>query len=298
MLGASRRNFGGGWALLLYFALVSTGCSKSDPDSLKVAPKPESDSKEKEKPGEQAKQLPASEFALRFLQMLQKGEVSANDLSLAFKKKIAWPREGNELEYDPDRVNEYLKKMATGKFPDSVSMIDTATGPFFYGQVATEAGKHEGFVLRLTPSGKTGWQVDWLHRSPFVVDSYNVDSPGPDLVGAQLAAQCFVENVLGGDPRLAESLLSTKWKQDHYWSKAPSNAARGYDRALVMREIGEWRKGAYTEYAFAHREVAAGKPALFEIIAQDADKKMPKTFKLTMNKEANGEWVVGDVEVK
>jgi len=244
------------------------------------------------------KQIPlATSFVQEFLQSLMAGKANPDVLTVSFMKRIARPRpkemKDEELGYDPSKVTDYLKKMGRGKYADAFSLIDTASGPFIYGRVTNEAGATEGFVLRLVPVDST-WKIDLFYRSRFVTDTYGVDNPGTDLIGAQLAAQCFIENLLGGELLIAEALLSRSWKVDKCWSKVDPE---GYSPQLVQLKLSEWR-GNYSAYSFVKRNVAPGKPAEFEIIAQKADNKPSEMFTLKVNKDANGEWLVDDVKVE
>ena len=300
--------------LLVMLAVIAAGCAPSKgtgtatgkgPPTLKIAG-PENkevrvDNKEVpivEPPGKVA----APQFVGNFLRAL--GESKANDdlFTFAFKKKLARPRFGNDddkkLGYNPLAVDAFIAKIGQGKYDDTLSFWKAASGPFFFGHVKTAAGEMENYFLGLVSSNApAGWKIDWLHRTTAKGPPYTTEDPGPELIGANLAAHCFLENLLGGEIALAEATIAQAWKEDKCWGKTPSTAEIGYNPALLVQKFKEWKADA-VEFAFVKREVAAGKPAVFEGLLLDASNKPLKDFTLKVSKNANSEWLVEEIEIK
>jgi hypothetical protein len=288
-------------------AIVAGGCSgKSSPSAdgknptpLNVQVGPNGSS------GKQAGSNDATPQAVvfvgNFLKALREGNASSDQLTLAFKKKIARPDFKDEaqqmLGYNQRKVQEFLTRAGTGTLGAFLEG-QSAAGPFYYGSFKTAAGQPEYFLIRLVQSNdQAGWQVDWFHRStakaPHLVDG----NPGPELIGAQLVAHEFIENLIGGDLTLAESVMNLPWKRELYWSVSDSNKDQGYDSKLLQQKMLEWRNG-FVEFTITRRQHALGTSAVFEgELVNQAKKDNRRTFSLVVNKEANGEWVVKDLKI-
>jgi hypothetical protein len=250
-------------------------------------------------------------FIGQFLQNLSNGETDPDLFTVAFKKKIARPRYKNDEDdgYYKDKFDAFLRKIGRAdknsdgdkigggeQYQTRFVLVDAAEGPYALGEVKTKGGRTEGYLMHIIPADNlSGWQIDWFQRSPVFI-SYVADNLKPDTVGAELAVHRFMESLLGSEPLLAEAALSRIWKADKYGNNNPVDVDLGYSPALVQQKLKEW-KGNYPEYAITEREFAAGKPAVFEVFALDAQKQPLKVFKLTVKKEPSGEWVVDDIDV-
>jgi hypothetical protein len=194
-------------------------------------------------------------------------------------------------------MEEFLQKINTGEYSSTFTFLPSTEGPYVLGDVATKAGGKEGYFIHLVPAeGSKDWQIGWFHRSK-AASPIVTDVPVAQLVGAQMAAQRFMDNLLGGNLPLAEAALAASWKILEYPSKAPSDADRGYNQSLVLQKLRGWQ-GDYAGYAFADRQLTPGKPATFVIVALDAKSNVKKSFALKVEKGPGNEWFVGEVEVE
>ena len=239
------------------------------------------------------------EFVGNFLKAAGEGQANADSLTLAFKKKIARPEQNDaaqqKLGYNPNKVEEFLKKASYGNPEKALDLGQADSGPFFHGSLKTAGGPVENCLIRLIPSdAAAGWQIDWFQRTTAKGPAYTLENPGPDLIGAMLAAHEFLENLLGGDLTLAEAVMSNAWKRDLAWSTTDSNKEQGYDSKLLQNLKLKPLKQNFTEFSFRKREAALGKPAIFEGDLMSADGKETKPFALKAAKNETGEWVVED----
>src|SRR5215208_3951029 len=135
-----------------------------------------------------------------------------------FKHTIARPRPGNEddkkIGHSPIAVESFLRKAGEGKLDTMVSGGKVGSGHFFVGHVVSGAGQREGLLIRLVPADDAGgWKVDWFHRTTAKGPPATEGSANPE---ATLVAHQFLENLLGGDPALAEAMLARSWKVREY----------------------------------------------------------------------------------
>ncbi|MCE9534528.1 MAG: hypothetical protein K8T89_25910 [Planctomycetes bacterium] len=244
----------------------------------------------------------APDLVLSFLNALKDGTAVHHALTPEFKRKIAPPRPSNaadkELGFNPDALQSYFKQWAQGTYPVDLTYISATPGPCFYGIVELNNGKHEGYCMRLAPDPadkKFGFSIDWFQRTSFCKEAYNTDDPGPELVGAQIVAQCFLENLLGGDLQLAGALLAKKWKARECPPKSADDADLGYSHVRLIETL-RLMKGEDKDFSFTKRDITAGKPAVFEIFTIDAELKPQRVFTLTVAKE-NGDWQVQEIVV-
>jgi hypothetical protein len=293
---------------LAAFTIVAVGCSGKpsptasdgkNPPPLNVQVGPtENTSKQA---GSNDGKPQAFMFLGDFLKALREGNASPDQLTLAFKKKIARPDLKDEsqqkLGYNPRKVEEFLSKAGSGT-PGPMLPGQSASGPFFYGSFKTASGQPDYCLIRLVPSNDpVGWQVDWFHRSSAKGPHLVAGDPVPELLGAQLVAHEFIENLIGGDLTLAEAVMSLPWKRDLYWSVSESNKDQGYDSKLLQQKMLEWRNG-FVEFTITRRQLALGKPAEFEgALINGAKQNNRRSFSLVVNKDASGEWVVESLSI-
>ena len=116
------------------------------------------------------------------------------------------------------------------------------------------------------PGDKPGsWRIDWFDAHEKVFVPYFSNHMGRDMVDAELAVDCFMDNLLGGDSALAEAMLSARLEEARISQRQPSDADLGYNRRLVLQKLHGW-KGDYPHYGIAkRREVSAGETARFEV---------------------------------
>lgn len=286
-------------ALLLGALLAAAGCSSSTgtgQPKVKVGGDDQG-AGDKQAPGKPD----APEFVGNFLKAVGEGKVTAAAEMLTddFKRTIARPRPGIDEDkmrgYNLGAVESFLRKAGEGKLDTMVSGGKVGSGHFFVGHVVSGAGKSEKLLIRLVPADtEAGWKVDWFHRTTAKGPQATEGSAPPE---ATLAAHQFLENLLGGDPALAEAVLAHSWKVREYGSKNPSDADLGYNRALVLLKLRDW-KGPFTEFTIAKREAAA-----FEGELIDPATKQTKAYVLRVGQEKAGadrgdRWYVVDFEVK
>lgn len=294
----------GGWALLFAVTITTVaGCSRSTgTGNAKVKVKAGDSHGVVDGSSTGSNKLRSDEFASNFLKALSAGKADPELLTVSFKKKIARPRPGNEddrkIGYNPLAVESYLKKYGEGAYDEHRSNNQTTSGPIFFGKVKAAGGQSELYVLHLVPSDEaSGWKIDWFHRTSAKGPAYQPGAQSTEINGAMLAAHLFLDNLLGGELLLAESLLARSWKIDNYGSKNPSDAELGYNQALVLQKLRGW-KNNFNEFSFSKHEAAAGNPAIFEGVLTNAASKEMKAFTFKVIKGEGDEWFVDAIDIK
>jgi hypothetical protein len=283
--------------LLLGVLLLASGCSSSSgTPKVKVGDtNPKRDDTESGPAGAPAPQ----EFVGTFIKALGEGKATADMLTPAFRRQIARPRPGNEedkqLGYNPIEVESFLRKAGEGRFEIGRAGAP-GPGPFFYGNVTSAAGVKQVYLIRLAQI-EGAWRIGWFHRTSAVGPAYDEGNPGPALLGAALTAHQFLENLIGGDLRLAEAVLAKSWKVREYESKTPSDVDLGYNQALVQQRLRGW-KNNFASFTITKRDFAAGKPVTFAGDLMDGAKKEKRTFTMKVGQGEGGEWFVEEFEVK
>jgi hypothetical protein len=279
------------WPVAIILALGGCQSSSSTPPTLAIGDKKETKSIE-------APRSDSTPFIGEFMESVNKRQVSPDQLTASFKRMIAPPRDeaARKIGYDSTQLDKYLKKTCAGAFSDSFRLVQTSNGPWILGELKAAGGVTEAYGVHVVPSSEPGgWRVDSFYRS--TVSYPHVENvANPELAGAELAAHCFMDNLLGGDVRLAAAVLSRAWKVREYPSKNPSDVD-GYNEAMVLAKLPRDWKGNFSEYAVDPKiEFDAGKPVIIAF-ALDSEKKPKKTFILTFAKESSGEWFIDDIKI-
>ena len=241
----------------------------------------------------EAKDQPALQFAEGFLQAVGEGKAKADQLSAAFKKQIAPPRNDAEKKagYSEELAQAWLDRQG-GKGAYRVAERDFGKdgdwGQFRGG--APGKGLPEFFSLRVVKTQADGWKVDWFSRSPVAANAPAADSP--ELAAAQFAGRAFLDTMLGGNPTLAEAAMSREFKMELAGSDLPSYKELGYNPGFLHAKL-KTMKGSFMRYSITAQELSAGKDsATFqgELIG-------PKNKPFTMKVGKSGDrWLVTELK--
>jgi len=228
----------------------------------------------------------AREFAESFLKDLGDGKAKESLLTLRFEGKV---RRGGKPEADPQ---EYLSKFkgATFVIPEEGKIGDAVR---FHGR-AKLPDKSASFSLRVVPNSN-GYKVDWLHVSDR--QGSEIKTPAdPDLAAAQDVVRNFLDVLLGGDLRLARSLMAPAWRA-RLSPPAPSDVRDGYDYGpgFLDGKLRSWR-GEYLAYTFTTEELGPNKDtATFVAQLQAGGQNVPHTVKAAKD-PTTGEWLITEFD--
>jgi hypothetical protein len=164
----------------------------------------------------------------------------------------------------------------------------------FRGLVKFADNKSAAFCLRLVKAPHS-YEVDWLHQSERQASSVKPPAD-PALAVPQDTVRNFLDVMLGGDPRQAQSLMALEWKKRLAPSQG-SDARKGveYDYGFVDQSIRSWKRGPLG-YTLSAGEFGPNKDTATFIATMDSGSSTkPYVVKATKDKET-GEWLVSDFD--
>ena len=175
----------------------------------------------------------ARQAAEEFLKDLGAGKVTADRLTADFAGKVSRKRSADE-------INEWLAAFKgatfvvgeTAEFGNAVAVRGRMQAP----------GKAQAFALRLVKDENT-FKADWLHRSDRQGSEIKPQSD-PDLAAAQDTVRNVLDVLIGGDQRLAHTLMAPEWRT-RVSPPAPTDRRDGYDYGpgFLTVKTRQWGSG-------------------------------------------------------
>ncbi len=211
----------------------------------------------------------ARQAADAFLKNLTEGKASPDQFTAWFKKQTSrLIAEVDAADWLADFKGTTFVVGEETKFGNSIVLRGRA-----------EPAK-DSFTLRLTKEGDS-LKVDWLHRSSRM--SSGISAPADsDLAAAQDTARNFLDVLLGGSLRQAQTLMTFEWKK----------SVAGEDLGFLTQKMRTWKSwdGDFVGYTIKSSELNGTKDAATFTVEMDAGtKKTPYTVKA---KNVNGQWLL------
>lgn len=264
----------------LLAAALLVGCSKpprpqgAAADQPAAAPTPTGDPK-----------ADAEAFAKLFLKAVNDGTATPAMLTPEFKKVIAEPvfPSDEPQGYSDDAAEQWLLRFK-GAVPNPLTGAAGTGDAVVITGAAGAPPRH--LALRAVRAGG-GWRADWFYPAP--VGSAASSVPGGGAAFPAFAAAAFLDALLAKDDRLAEGLLTQRYKA----ALAPPlpSDKRGYNRGLLGGKLAGFR-GDVTGYRVTRVE---GETVAGELTKGDA--KKPFTLKLVKG-DRPWDWLVDEFKAE
>lgn len=234
-------------AVVLLAALLTAGCSKPPrPKPAAKAGAPAGPTPAAESPPSPTLSVPAAPpaptgdpaadaraSADAFLKAVAAGTATPAMLTPEFKKVIAEPVFSDDVAkgYSDDAAGQWLARFRGSPAPPVADVQGTGEA-----YVLAVRGGPDRVDLRVVRSGG-GWLADWYVSAPTA--GSETPLPGGEAAFRAFAAVAFLDALAGKDDRLAEGLMTPRYKAE----LAPpfGSDKRGYNRGTLANKLAGFR---------------------------------------------------------
>lgn len=225
--------------------------------------------------------LEASQLAKKFLNAVQDGTATADQMTPSFKKIIAEPVfETDRARGYSDSVAENWLKQFQGKLGSYAISSPTIHEAAYY--TGTVSGAKPQQLLLRVKKAESGWLVDWFS----VVEATPVQVPG-EPTAQTFASMAFLHALIGHKDELAAGTMSTAYKK----SIAPAigSETKPYNAGTLKTKLNGIRAN-FTGFKLIKTE---GGTVTGQLLNAETSKSF--TLKLVMGEQ--NEWLVDEVRV-